>query len=159
MAPPRATVYLHPGQLWVARGPETLLTILGSCVAVCLWEAKTRFGGMCHFLLPYHGDGPAGTPRLGGVAIRQLIDRLEALGGLRRHIRAKLFGGANVLGARGAAALGARNVELARGLLADARIPLAAEDVGGSTGRRVIFETESGHAWVRAIGPQRASDE
>ncbi|HEX6770065.1 MAG TPA: chemotaxis protein CheD, partial [Candidatus Binatia bacterium] len=76
----RATAYLHPGQLFVAADSYAVTTILGSCVAVCLWDPVTRIGGINHFLLPtFSGQGIA-SPRFGNIAIKDLLDQLAELG-------------------------------------------------------------------------------
>ena len=151
--PARRAVYLVPGQLFASAEPAELSTILGSCVAVCLWDPRSRAGGANHFLLPdWAGNGSAST-RYGNVAVERLLQQMERFGSLRRDLQAKLFGGAAVIEAfrNRADHLGAKNVELARRLLRELGIPVVAEDVGGNRGRRVVFRTDSGLALVRTI--------
>jgi chemotaxis protein CheD len=150
-APPKHTIYLHPGRLAVSERPEVVLTILGSCVAVCVWDVRRRIGGMSHFLLPYRTSD--GTPRVAGAAVSQLIADLIALGCARGNLRAKLVGGANVLCNRGSSGstLGEKNFALARELLGEEGVPILAEHVGGNRGRRLVFETSTGSAWVRLL--------
>ncbi|HEY0787023.1 MAG TPA: chemotaxis protein CheD, partial [Thermoanaerobaculia bacterium] len=96
-APAAAKVYLQPGQ-WVAMAtPATITTILGSCVAVCLWEPQLRIGGMNHFMLPYETGRVTGSPRFGDVAIRQLLTKLVALGARPSALEATVVGGACVM--------------------------------------------------------------
>jgi len=151
-AAPRNTrrVYLAPGRILAAEGSFEVTTILGSCVAVCLWDEAKGIGGVNHFLLP---AGLPASPRFGDVAVPLLIERLLELGACRSRLRAKVFGGASVLDAfRGEAEpLGARNVEAAREQLRDAQIRVVGEDVGGFFGRKLLFEVPTGSAWVRAI--------
>jgi chemotaxis protein CheD len=81
------------------------------------------------------------------------VSRVLGLGAARERLRAKLFGGACVLEAlRASSALGARNVEVARERLAAEAIPVVAEDTGGDLGRKLIFDIQTGSAWIRAIG-------
>ena len=133
-------MYLAPGQLFASGDHVQVTTILGSCVAVCLFDNEAEVGGVNHFLLP-HGTPP--SPRFADHATTLLLQRVLALGAERGHLRAKLFGGAS--------ALGACNVEVARERLAAERIPVVAEDTGGDLGRKLIFEVQTGSAWVRAI--------
>lgn len=145
--------YLHPGQLFACTKNYAVTTILGSCVSVCLWDPSTKIGGINHFLLPYDvGDGQA-PARFGNLAVRDLIDQVLALGAAQSRLQAKLFGGACVLDAfRGRAThLGMKNVEVARDLLEKANIPILGEAVGGDRGRKLIFYTDSGSAWVKAL--------
>jgi len=159
MPPPMdglATVerYLPPGQLMACWEPARISTILGSCVAVCLWDPTLGVGGMNHFLLP---RGTAATkvtaPRFGTLAVPRLIEEVLAFGGHPHHLRAKVFGGACVLEAfRGRANhLGTQNVEAALESLRKEGIPVVAEDVGGDRGRKLIFSTCDGNAWVRRL--------
>ena len=156
-APPVAvrTLYLHPGRVLVSAEPVLLTTILGSCVAMCLWDDVAGLGGVNHFLLAEASEA-GGSPRYARPAFVELRDQLVALGASPWRLRAKLFGGASLNpGASGASAIGLRNVEAARRLLEQAPIPVLAEDVGGCHGRKLIFETHTGHAWVRALAAGR----
>ena len=149
----RLAVYLHPGRIFVSSEPCTVRMVLGSCVAVCLWDPGLGIGGANHFLLPYQvGDGQD-SPRFGNVAILRLIEKLLAFGCAKRSLKAKLFGGSCVLEAfqKNGAHLGTKNVSLARKLLAEEGIAVVAEDVGGQRGRRLIFQTNDGGAWVRRL--------
>ena len=60
----RATAYLHPGQLLVSAHACAVTTILGSCVAVCLWDPVAKIGGINHFMLPTFSGR---SPRLGSA--------------------------------------------------------------------------------------------
>jgi chemotaxis protein CheD len=128
-------------------------TILGSCVAVGLWDPGSGVGGLNHFLLPRWTGGDLESKRFGNVAVRALIREVVAAGGRRRGLQAKLFGGACVLRAfqNGGWHLGRKNVEVARQILLDESIPVAAEDVEGERGRKLIFQTHDGVAWVRSL--------
>ena len=149
----RSKVYLLPGQLHAAAEPCQLTTILGSCVAVCLWDPKTGIGGMNHFILPAWREGEGPSLRFGDVATAELLARLLKLGSRQHDIRAKVFGGAALFrsGERYESSLGAKNVETARTLLRNAGIPVVAEDLGGHSGRKLIFNNDDGSAWVRPV--------
>lgn len=142
------SVYLHPGQVYAARHAALVSTVLGSCVAVCLWDAVARVGGMNHFLLP-KGKGP----RYADEAMRQLIDEMTRRGAHVGQLVAKVFGGASVLAAFNGAgkAIGAQNVEAATQFLAAHAIPLRAEQTGGRRGRKLLFHTGTGQAYVKEI--------
>jgi chemotaxis protein CheD len=144
--------YLLPADLVAVSGdaPRTLTTILGSCVAVCLWDRRGRGGGMNHYLLPRCGEGAPRTPRYGDIAIPALVARLVALGAQRADLRAKVFGGAHVLASAGPGArtLGGDNVQVAVSTLRDEGIQVISEDVGGTRGRKLAFNTVDGTAFV-----------
>jgi chemotaxis protein CheD len=150
--PGRADVYLPPGQVVVASAPTAITTVLGSSVAVCLWDHRWHVGGMSHYLLP-HEVGEAGTsPRFGAVAIHQLIVRVAALGSVPRDLCAMVFGGAWVLETpRRAGDLGDKNTRRAFAQLAEARIPVIGHDVGGRWARQLVFQTDDGTARVQLV--------
>jgi len=149
----RKAVYLHPGQVFVSPDPTEVTTILGSCVAVCVFDPVLRLGGTNHYLLPHWVGNGSSSTRFGNVAVRSLIDRMLALGGQRQNLQAKVFGGACVIDAfqgRGDH-LGTKNAEVALRTLRHEGIPVVADDVGGRRGRKVIFHTDTGVALVRLI--------
>ncbi len=150
-----SAIYLHPGEVHAASHECTITTILGSCVSVCLFEEGSRVGGANHFLLPDQRDGDVSSTRYAPGAIEALLTQVISLGARRSRLSAKLFGGANVLHAfqEGARHIGAANVEAARAALAGHRIPICAEDVGGTRGRKLMFSAHDGAAWVRVLRP------
>ena len=143
--------YLHAGQLYASAEPTEIVTVLGSCVAVCLYDVSRAVGGVNHFLLP--GAGPTPSPRYAKDAVEMLIAQLVAFGARRSRLEAKLFGGAAVLrmGADSGRDIGSRNIEAARAELAAGRIPVVSEDVGGDRGRKLVFSTADGTALVRQV--------
>jgi len=145
--------YLHPGMLFTSTRGHAVTTILGSCIAVCLWDPLGRMGGINHFLLPaWNGEGAPST-RFGDIAIRELISQVTAIGANRNQLLAKLFGGACVLEAFQSSTthLGTQNSNLAKRVLREQGIPLVGEDVGGRKGRKLIFHTHNGTAWVKQL--------
>lgn len=147
------SIYLHPGQILASSQPCSVTTILGSCVAVCLWDGEMQVGGINHFLLPHRAGGGSASPRFGNVAMEQLFRGLLAEGARREGLRAKVFGGACVLEAlRGLGrSLGPKNVEVARRFLNEQGIPVVAEDTEGDRGRKLTFRTNDGSATVRML--------
>jgi chemotaxis protein CheD len=104
---------------------------------------------MNHFLLPETLG--TSSPRFAAPAFEELRRALVLQGARPARLRAKLFGGAVLSAAVASDSIGARNVEAARRLLSQAAIPVLAEDVGGRHGRKLVFETHTGRAWVRAL--------
>lgn len=146
------TLFLHSGQVLVTAEPRRIMTIVGSCVSVCLWEPRRRHGGINHFLLAR----PPATTRLSGLrplsygelAIPELIQRLSALGSRPADLQAKVFGGSEAVSGRGP---GSQNVIVAMAVLAQWGIPLSALDVAGPRGRKLIFDTSDGSVLVRRL--------
>lgn len=149
----RARHYLHAGQYFATAEPTVVTTILGSCVAVCLWEPRLKIGGINHFVLPdWVGQGRL-SPRFGIVAVASLVEHLVSLGCQVKDLRAKVFGGASVFGHRAphSNVLGSRNVEVALMLLEKEGIPRVGGDLGGSAGRKLLFHTDDGESWVKKL--------
>ena len=70
--------FLYPGAIYISPEPTLITTILGSCVAICLYDPILQIGGMNHYMLPlWNGQGLA-SPRYGNIAIEKLITNLES---------------------------------------------------------------------------------
>lgn len=138
-------ITLTQGDFHASRDPVVLSTILGSCVAVCLYDPAAGVGGMNHFLLPDGGDShDARSERYGVNAMEQLINALLRLGARRAGLVAKAFGGANM--SPRLAPIGDANSSFTRKFLATEGIACLAESLGGSNARRVMFWPQSGKA-------------
>lgn len=146
-------VYLHPGQMFVTGDSAVVTTILGSCVAVCLWDERALVAGINHFLLPANPARTPADPRYGNTAMKQLVTAMVERGATVANLVAKVFGGASVIpsfsGAR--KAIGDQNVVAAREALETAGIRIAGEQVGGQRGRKLVFFTGNGSAYVKEI--------
>lgn len=137
--------FLFPGTIFAEPQEYLISTVLGSCVAVCLWDKVIRRGGMNHIMLPlWNGEGLA-TPKYGNIAMEKLFAKVLSIGCRRENLVAKVFGGANVNGTGlEVFMIGDRNATLAFQMLEELRIPVAAKDVGGRVGRKIIMNSESG---------------
>lgn len=144
------SVYLHAGQLIVATEPTQITTVLGSCVAICLWDPETRIGGMNHYMLPMNPAVADRAARFADTATTALFDSLLKAGAALSRMEAKVFGGASVLGIAGSV-LGDKNIRAARQQLAERRVPIVAEDVGGTQGRKLVFRTDTGFSTVKVV--------
>ena len=138
-------LFLSPGEILCASEPTLISTVLGSCVAVTLWDPERRIGGLNHFVLPRGGS----SARYGETAVRELIESMLELGAHLRSLEAKVFGGAAVLPTGGPGSVGAANVAFALGELSRRGIPVAGRRTGGEHGRLLIFNTETGDGFVR----------
>ena len=142
------------GEVYASAIPLELRTLLGSCVAVCLFDPVARAGGMNHFALPDEPDGAAATPvaRFGLPAMLELLDRLRAVGGIHQRLLATIIGGGHLLSATDVVnGVARRNVAFARSFLGDVRIAIVAEDVGGHHARQVRFHTDTGGIQVAPV--------
>lgn len=143
------------GEVAASRDPLRIETVLGSCVAVCLYDPVLGAGGMNHILVPSSHADCQGTARCGVQAMELLINALMKLRADRRRLTAKAFGGANVLPAFQTPTVGELNAKFVREFLATERIPLLAARLGGSQPVRAIFHAQSGRAFVHTLDGSR----
>jgi len=149
------THFLYPATLHASTKTLQISTILGSCVAVCLWDMHNRIGGMNHYMLPlWNGQGLA-SPKYGNIAIEKLVEKMINLGSKKIHLQAKIFGGGEVIQTEvGMFHIGERNIAIARDMLGEMKIPIVSSSVGGKLGRKIIFNTETGDVMHRFISKQ-----
>jgi chemotaxis protein CheD len=135
------------GEYHVSDDPNLVIsTLLGSCIATCIYDPVARVGGMNHFLLPGEA-GPhqnAHAARYGVHLMELLINGLLKIGGVRNRFEAKIFGGANTV--KGLGNIGTDNVKFAQDFLAAENIVCTGGSVGGDQGRRLQFFPTTGKA-------------
>lgn len=148
-------VYVLGGQVYAAADPTRYSTVLGSCVAICLYDFQAHVGGINHIQMPgepKREDKDAN--RWAGPATRELISMLVELGARRGSLRAKIFGGATINGSGMAPQLriGDQNLASVVSLLRQERIRTVNGSTGGNCGRKVIFDSHTGNVWVKTLG-------
>ncbi len=126
-----------------------LTTVLGSCVAACIYDGERRIGGMNHFLLP--GGTVGGDMRFAAASMERLVNGLLKRGAERARLQAKLFGGARIL--PGLMDIGRRNGDAALQFLQSEGIACPAMSLGGNRARRVRFWPDSGRVQQLLLDP------
>jgi len=147
-------INIHIGDYHASRDPVVIHTILGSCVAVCLFDPENCIGGMNHILLPGKADMKHynESARYGINAMELLIYRIVKLAGNRQQLVAKVFGGANVISAiSGNNAVGEKNVSFAFEFLQVEGIRILNHDVGGVDTRKIFFYTDTADVFVKRV--------
>lgn len=148
-------VKILPGEFYATQSKRMIVTVLGSCVAVCLRDRRTGFGGMNHFLLPGDissgGDFLAESARYGNYAMEMLINQLIKFGASRTQLEAKVFGGANLMQNMTVTNVGQRNAEFTLDYLRMENIPLLAQDLLDVYPRKIYFFPESGKVLVKKL--------
>lgn len=133
--------------------PVELVTSVGSCIGICLYDPIRRCGGLAHIMLPHSGLGPQEPlpGKYADTAVTALIKGIREATRVENRLSAKIAGGANMFANSGANGLdiGAKNVKATKEVLEQHRIRLIGEDVGGSHGRRITFNLASGITIVR----------
>ena len=142
-------VKVLPGEYFVASESVAIMTVLGSCIAACLWDSRTRVGGMNHFMLPDGGDDTSG--RYGSYAMELLINEMMKQGARRETLQAKIFGGGQVMHNFTTMNVGERNTRFVQDYLATERIPVVSEDVLDIYPRKVVFFPVTGKAMVKRL--------
>lgn len=150
-------IFLQPGDFYFGDAHTRIRTILGSCVAITMWHAAARIGGMCHYLLPSRSAGMSREldGRYGDEALALFMAEIARAGTQPAQYEVKMFGGGNMFPqARrlGGLDVGARNAVFGRGLLDKLGFRVKNEHLAGSGHRNVIFELWSGDVWLRYSG-------
>jgi len=159
-------IILDPGDYYVTGEASVITTLLGSCVAACLFDSKNRIIGMNHFLLSnprYSRDLPifiSEAGRYGIHAMEILINEMMHKGAKRENLRAKVFGGASILLNRervgNFVCVGEVNCRFIREFLENENIPIVAEKLGGETGMVIHFSNGDFSVYMRRIGQSRS---
>lgn len=149
----QGTHFLYPAALYASKTPTRVSTILGSCVAVCLYDPVLKIGGINHFMLPYWNGQGLASPKYGNIAIEKLIEKMLSLGSLKSNLKAKVFGGGEVIETNITQFhIGERNIKVALEMLQEFNIPIVAKSVGGKLGRKIEYTTDTGEVRQKYIG-------
>ncbi len=152
---------IQPGEFYITSHAEAISTVLGSCISACIRDPQLGIGGMNHFMLPEDTtDGRSSwldkatgglATRYGSFAMETLINALLKMGANRARLEVKVFGGGHVLNV--GTAVGDRNIDFARQWLRTEGLQVVAEDVGGTSPRRVIYFPADGKVRVKHLRP------
>jgi chemotaxis protein CheD len=145
-------ICIYIGGYYASRDPLVIHTLLGSCVAVCLYDPMRRIGGMNHIFLPGEADMKHFdcAARYGINAMELLINAIMSLGGHRYRLVAKVFGGAHLLPSISREnGTGRKNIEFVMEFLKAEGIRIVSYDLGGERSRKVRFHTDTGDAYLK----------
>jgi len=141
-------------EMVISKTPTTIITTVGSCVALCMYDPVMKIGGMVHIVLPNNlsGEEKEIKQKYAETAVMALLSALISEGADKERIRAKIAGGANMFLKLSlkceALDIGRSNAKMTKKKLAEFHIPLVAEDIGGNHARRIEFDTDSGRMTV-----------
>ncbi|OQX81136.1 MAG: hypothetical protein B6D56_03155 [Candidatus Omnitrophica bacterium 4484_70.1] len=144
-------------EMVVASAPNILVTRgLGSCLGIVLFNPIKKIGGLAHPMLPdIHTAKFKNNPsRFVNAVILNMVEELERRGSKRVLLKAKLFGGAHMFRSIPEDSpfnVGKRNIIAAKEVFSSLRIKIVGEDTGGSYGRTIFFDLESGKVKVRTV--------
>lgn len=126
---------------------DLFYTVLGSCIAACIYDPVAGIGGMNHYLLPFNKKREGQNARYGDDALPRLLEELYRKGAAPYRLKAKIYGGASTLACD--ADIGEMNTALARQFMDDNNIPLADTDLGGRAARWIKFHPATGRSFIR----------
>lgn len=146
---------IQPGEFHASNHSSIISTVLGSCIAVCLIDQVNKIGGMNHFMLPgnvnkkpFYSDDTSG--KYGINAMDLLIGSIQKIGGERRHLVAKVFGGGSVINFRSSDGnVPKQNIEFTWNFLRMEGIKVISDNVGGKCGRKVLFFPDTGKVLMK----------
>ena len=153
--PEHALAFLNVAQGGLYDRPTMAHTVLGSCVSVTFFAPRQGLAAIFHALLPkaseyrIHELDPS-PYKFVDTAIATMIQRLTHRGVRLTDLECKVFGGANALFAE-EMSVGRRNVETAFATLAGLGLRVAASNVGGERGRKIVFSSSTGEIFVRLL--------
>jgi len=158
-------IIIDPGEFYVSTQQEVISTLLGSCVAACLYDPVNKIIGMNHFLLAQqhagHGQSviESDEGRYGMYAMELLINTMTDKGANKMNIKAKCFGGGNVLQIKQSGqhkkSVGEVNIEFIKAYLIQEKIPLIGSQLGGILGRNIHFVGDDYSVYVKIIADDR----
>ena len=149
--------FLHAGFIYVSTRPMIISTVVGSCVAVYIYDRRRRTSGVNHFQFPFIHEKNQATARYGNVAIPTLIHMMINDGSKLKYLEAQIFGGAYhpKLSPKN---IGIDNIRIARKILTQKKIRTVSEDVGGKKGRKIVFNTSANEIAVVKVNQLRKED-
>ncbi len=149
-------IHIHPGQIEVQK-KTPICTLLGSCVAICLYDPHLHLAGMNHFMLPHFRDREKNLHdgKYSGMAsMDALVNAMLKHGAHKSRLIAKGFGGGKMVQLSETPSIGERNISFAQEWLAAEKIPLLASDWGGNWARKIVLDPHSGDVYCRQIHKQ-----
>lgn len=146
---------IFPGE-WAVESRRPISTLLGSCIAVCLYDSALPLGGMNHFMLPQLNRGLYADEDVllaGDACMEALLNAMLNQGAARHRIKAKAFGGGAVINTNQcpSRSVGQRNVDFIREWLTREGIPLIASDFLGPWSRKVLLLPSNGEVLCKRM--------
>ena len=141
----------------VGSAPSTIISYgLGSCIGISLYDPQTKVGGLLHMMLPDSQQArPKDNPaKFADTGLPLMLKDVLALGAVKTRLVAKIAGGAQMFAFQNATDImrvGSRNAEAAKKILKDQGIKIIAEDTGGTYGRTVSIDLNTGVYKVKTI--------
>ncbi len=148
-----ASIYLNPGELTIHETPVIVTTVLGSCVAITLFNQRTGLGAICHAMLPHGGQEQ--NFRFVDHSLSYMLAHFYRKGVRPGELQVKLFGGAEMFepatAVRHRPSVGRQNIDTCLALLINEGLMLRASCVGGNQGRKLLFYSHTGSVLTKKV--------
>ena len=159
-------IYLKAGEVYIAKKPSIVWTVLGSCLSVILYSKAHKISAISHAQLPtpnkrtehnlkcslscpstclQKDEEVIDELRFVSCSIKYMVDKLGKLGIAKKDLKAAIYGGAQLFdSAKDLFLIGPRNLKEAHFVLNDLHIPIINENVLGNKSRLINFRTAEG---------------
>lgn len=154
-------ITLKPAELFISERPSIVRTVLGSCVAVTMFDRRLGISAICHALLPGSDEGSeldthtSGPYKYVNSVVPLMVQRLRNYGVETEHLEVKLFGGADMMSARMGRPnyhpVGKSNIDAVIQAINAQNLKVKVSDVGGHMGRKILFYTHTGEILLKRI--------
>ncbi len=161
--PGQQIIYLKAGEMVFSGEPSVVMTVLGSCLSVTMFHRRSGFAAICHGLLPRCPEQRHCGARCGRRAkyvecvVPRMVRQFIEAGANLREIEVKVFGGADMFSSTGkggaSISIGKQNIEAALEAIEKAGLRVFSRDVGGTEGRKIFFNTETGEVLLKRLQP------
>ena len=135
----------------------TLVTYsLGSCIGVCVYDPRSRIGGMLHYQLPVSKMDPERAKRdpfmFADTGMKILVGKMMSMGASKKRLLIKIAGGASMSNGPAGFDIGKRNYLALRKICWMNSLFIDKEDVGGSSPRNMYLNMADGTVTVKSDG-------
>lgn len=142
--------YAGIGEMKVAHNPSVLIIMgLGSCIGLTLHDRYAKVGGIAHIMLPDSRGFVEKSCKYADIAVPLLLEEMMRYKAKKGQIVAKIAGGATMFSGMDTLQIGKRNTEVVKEALKNEGIRLVAEDTGGSSGRTITLDIQTGNLSVK----------
>lgn len=144
-----------PGYVVLSSEPALLCSVCGNGVIVTVWDRVRRCGGMIHCVYPVLPRGTAPTNYYVDIALPNLLKRMGVAS--RNHrFDVQIFGGGDLQGY--AQRRASKVINAIKKILKKRKVLIVSEDIGGATGRKIMFNTFTGDVAVLKTKHVRDTD-
>jgi chemotaxis protein CheD len=152
-----ASVYLYPGEVSICEEPTRVITVLGSCVSVTMFNPGSKIGAICHGTLPRcrarnecHSTCIEAFKFM-DCALHYMLGRFRQYGIANNEIEIKIFGGADTLKSKSSNTIGSQNIQITLDIMGKNKLRVIAADVGDSFGRKLVFFSHTGEVYLKRL--------